>query len=67
MDLVNNLVYHARSKQILAKYHFVPDRVHNEKEMVLEKVSAGQMGGDMLTKHASVGMVRYNKKLLGMM
>ena len=66
LDLVNNLVYHARSKHILAKYHFVRDRVHNEKEMVLEKISAGQMGADMLTKHASVGMVRYNKELLGM-
>ena len=67
LDLVNNLVYHARSKKKLAKYHFVRDRVHNEKEMVLEKISAGQMGADMLTKHASVGVVRYNKKLLGMM
>ena len=58
MDLVNNLVYHARSKQILAKYHFVRDRVHGEKEMVLEKICADQMGADMLTKHASVGVIR---------
>ena len=35
--------------------------------MVLEKISAGQMGADMLTKNASVGVVQYNKKLLGMM
>ena len=67
LDLVNNPIYHARSKQILAKYHFVWDRMHNEKEMVLEKIYAGQMRADMLTKHASVGVVRYNKKLLGMM
>ena len=67
LDLVNNPVYHARSKQILAKYHFVRDRVHNEKEMVLVKISTGQMGANMLTKHASVGVVRHNKKLLGMM
>lgn len=67
LDLVNNPVYHARSKQILAKYHFVRDRVHNEQEMVLEKISASKMGADMLTKHASVGVVRHNKKLLGMM
>ena len=66
LDLVNNPVYHARSKQILAKYHFVRDRVHNEKEMVLEKISACHMGADMLTKNASVGVVRHNKKLLGM-
>ena len=67
LDLVNNLVYHARSKQILAKYHFDRDGVHNEKEMVLENISIGQMGADMLTKNATVGIVQYNKKILGMM
>lgn len=67
LDLVNNPVYHARSKQILAKYHFVRDRVHKEKELVLIKISASQMGADMLTKNAGVGVVRHNKKLLGMM
>ena len=67
LDLVNNSVYHARSKQILAKYHFVRYRVHNEKEMVLLKMSACQMGADMLTKNASLGVVRHNEKLLGMM
>ena len=66
LDIVNNPVYHARSKQILAKYHFVRDRVFQQKEIYFEKISAGQMGADMLTKHASVGVVRYNKKLLGM-
>ena len=66
-DPVNNPVYHARSKQILAKYHFVRDRVNNEKGMVLEKIFASQMGAEKLTKHASVGVVRYNKKLLGTM
>ena len=67
LDLVNNRVYHARSKHILAKYHFVRDKVHNEKEMVLEKITARQMGADMLTKNASVGIIRYNNKILGMM
>ena len=62
LDLVNNEVYHARSKQILAKYHFVRDRVHKEKEMTLEKILADQMGADMLTKHASVGVVQNNEK-----
>ena len=67
LDLVNNPFRHARSEQIQAKYHFVWDSVHSEKEMVLEKIFASQMGVDMLTKLASVGVVRYNKKLLGMM
>ena len=66
LDIVHNPVYHARSKQILAKYHFVRDTVFKEKELFFEKISAGHMGADMLTKHASVGVVRYNKKLIGM-
>ena len=45
LDIVHNPVYHARSKQILAKYHFVRDRVFKEKELVFEKISAGQTGG----------------------
>ena len=66
LDIVHNPVYHARSKQILAKYHSLRDKVFKEKESFFEKISAGQMGADMLTKHASVGVVRYNKKLIGM-
>ena len=66
IDLVYNPVYHPRTKQILAKYHFIRDRVLNEKELTVEKCSAAQMGADMLTKHASVGIIRYNKKILGM-
>ena len=66
IDIVHNLVYPARSKQILAKYHFVRDRVHTEGEMIAEKRSASQMGADMLTKHASVVVVRYNRKILDM-
>ena len=66
IDIVHNPVYHARSKQTLAKYHFVRDRVHIEGEMSVEKCSASQMGADMLTKYASVAVVRHNRKLLGM-
>ena len=43
LDLVDNPVYHARAKQMLEKYHFVRDRVHKEKEVVLLKISANQM------------------------
>ena len=67
LDILHNPVYHCRTKQILAKYHFVRDRVLKEKECWFEKISADQMGADMLTKHASVGVIRYNKKLIGMM
>ena len=34
---------------------------------MFEKISTGQMEADMLTKQPSVGVVRYNKKLIGMM
>ena len=67
LDILHNPVYHCRTKQILAKYHFVRDTVLKEKECWFEKISADHMGADMLTKHASVVVVRYNKKLIGMM
>ena len=67
LDILHNPVYHCRTKQILAKYHFVRDRVFKEKECWFQKISADQMGADMLTKHASVGVVRHNKKLIGML
>ena len=63
----NNLVYHARTKQILARYHFVRDRVFTEKELYFAKVAGGNMGADMLTKNASVGVIRHNKKQIGLM
>ena len=66
LDIVHNPVYHARTKKILAKYHFVRDRVFKEKELYFEKISASQMGADMLTKNANVGVVRCKKKLIGM-
>ena len=36
-----------------------------EKEIKVERVPSRQMGADMLTKHASVGVVRYNKETGG--
>lgn len=43
------------------------DKMLNEKEIVFEKVSSGLMQANMLTKYASVGVVRFNNKLIGMM
>ena len=42
-------------------------KVFKEQELYFVTISAGQMGADMMTKHATVGVVRYNKKLIGMM
>ena len=58
INIVHNPVYHARSKQILAKYHFIRDRVHFEGEITVEKRFASKMGADMLTKHASVTVLQ---------
>ena len=66
LDLVNNPVYHFTSKHIQARYHFVRDRVFVEKEIEVEKIPSGQMEANTMTKHASVGVIRYNKKLVGM-
>ena len=66
LDILHNPVNHARTKQILARYHFVRDRM-NKEEVTVEKITSGQMGADMLTKYAAVGVVRYNKKLIGLM
>lgn len=66
LDLVKNPSFHARSKQILAKYHFVRDRMLVEKEVLFKKVASDKMAADMLTKHATVGVIRHNKKLIGM-
>ena len=67
MDILHNPVYHARTKKILAKYHFVRDRMFTVKEVWFAKISADKMGADMMTKHAAVNVVRYNKKLVGML
>ena len=67
LDLVNNHVYHSRSKHIQARYHSVRDKVFVEKEIEVEKIPLGHMGAKMMTKHACVGVIRYNKKLVGMM
>ena len=50
---------------IQARYHFFKDKVHVEKEIEVEKIPLRKTGADMLTKLALVGVVRYNKKLLG--
>ena len=66
LHIVQNLVSHARIKKFLARYHFVR-RVFQEKELYFVKIIAALMGANKLFKHASVGVVRYNTELIGMM
>jgi hypothetical protein len=63
--LVDNPVWHSRSKHILAKYHFIRDRVA-EGEIVLEWVGSEYNGADMLTKHATFSVLKINRELIGM-
>lgn len=65
INLMYHAVYHPRTKQIQAKNHFVGD-ILNEHELTVEKCYAAQMGADMLKKHASGGVIRYNNIFLGM-
>lgn len=43
LDLVNNPLYHSRSKQIIARYHFVRDRMLVEKEIAFKEVASNLM------------------------
>ena len=64
-SLVENPIYHSRTKHILAKYHFMKDRVA-EGEIVLEWVKSEMNGADMMAEHASIGIQKTNKMLIGM-
>ena len=66
IDLVHSPIYHARSKRILAKHHFIRDRVHQKREIEIRKMDTTEMGVGELTKNASVVVVRYNRNLLGL-
>ena len=63
--LMENPIYHSRTKHILAKYHFIRDRVAIG-EIVLKWVRSEENGADMFTKYASVGVFKVNKRLIGM-
>lgn len=63
--LVENSMYHPRTKKILATYHCIRDRVA-EGEIILDWVKSEMNGADMMTKYANVGVQKTNKMLNGM-
>ena len=63
--LVENPIYRSHTEYILAKYHFIRDRVAKG-EIVLEWVKSEMNGADMMTKHASIGVQKTNKMFIGM-
>ena len=66
INLAHNPIHQARSKQILAKHHFIRDRVHQGREIEIRKVDTRTIEAHMLTKNANVAVVWRNKNLLGM-
>ena len=63
--LVENPMYHGRSKHIRAKWHFIRKQV--EMGMVkLVDVRTELMGADMMTKSVGPAVLGVNMKLIGM-
>ena len=60
-----NPVYHGRSKHILAKWHFVRERVENG-QVKLGDVRTAYMAADMLTKFVGRAILAVDMKLIGM-
>ncbi|KAI0531091.1 hypothetical protein KFK09_000643 [Dendrobium nobile] len=49
MALVNNLIFHARTKHIEIDYHFIRDRI-TAKEITVHHISSQDQPADILTK-----------------
>ena len=65
LKLVENPVFHQRSKHILLKYHSLRDRVETGL-IELCKVDTRLNAADMMTKSAGVGILRGCKQPAGM-
>ena len=65
-SLAENPVYHGRSKHILAKWHFIRQRV-SKGWIKLFDVRTESMGADMMTKAVGPSILAVNMKLIGML
>ena len=64
-SLAENPVYHGRSKHILAKWHFIRQRV-TKGWIKLFDVRTEFIGADMMTKAVGPSVLAVNMKLIGM-
>ena len=64
-SLAENPVYHGRNKHILAKWHFIRQRVEKG-WIILIDVRTMLMGADMMTKAVGPSVLGVNMKLIGM-
>ena len=63
--LAENPVYHGRIKHILAKWHFIRQRVSKGWIKPFD-VRTKSMGADMMTKAVGPSILAVNMKLIGM-
>ena len=64
-SLAENPVYHGRSRHILAKWHFIRQRV-SKGWIKLFDVRTESMGADMMTKAVGPSILAVNMKLIGL-
>ena len=64
-SLAENPVYHGRSKHILAKWHYIRQRV-SKGYIKLFDVRTESMGADMMTKAVGPSILAVNMNLIGM-
>ena len=64
-SLAENPVYHGRSKHILAKWHYIRQRV-SKGYIKLFDVRTDSMGADMMTKAVGPSILALNMRLIGM-
>ena len=64
-SLAENPVYHGRCKHVLAKWHFIRQRVTKGLIKPFD-VRTESMGADMMTKAVGPSVLAVNMKLIGM-
>ena len=64
-SLVENSVYHGRNKHILAKWHFIRQRVSKGWIKLFDETTKS-MGAVMMTKAVGPSILAVNMKLIGM-
>ena len=65
IDLSKNSMYHARTKHIDVRYHWIREKVENESFHV-KKIHTSESPADMLTKMILKDKFKLYKELVGM-
>ena len=65
IDLSKNSMYHARTKHIDVRYHWIQEKI-KDKSMQVEKISTNENPANMLTKIVTRDKFELCKELIGM-